>query len=124
MDCQNMRVRVICREAATGGILQNKVFLKTQQYSQKNTFRPATLLKRDPNAGASCEYCENFKNTYFEEHLRTTASVCIVNLPLIFSVLIKTKMSSFSFFFNLHLKRTKCSVYLTNLFFLLTRSSH
>ena len=23
----------------------------------------------------SCEYCEIFKNTYFEEHLRTAASV-------------------------------------------------
>ena len=27
-------------------------------------------------------------------------------------------------FFNLHLRRTKCSVYLTNLLFLLTTSSH
>ena len=27
-------------------------------------------------------------------------------------------------FFNLHLRGMKCSVYLTNLFFLLTRSSH
>ena len=30
------------------------------------------LLKRDSNAGFSCKICENFKNTYFEEHLRTT----------------------------------------------------
>ena len=27
----------------------------------------------------SCEYCENFKNTYFEEHLRTAASECSIS---------------------------------------------
>ena len=27
-----------------------------------------------------CEICEIFKNTYFEEHLRTTASVNITNI--------------------------------------------
>ena len=37
--------------------------------------RPANLLKRDSNTVFSCEYCEIFKNTYFEEHLRTSASV-------------------------------------------------
>ena len=45
--------------------------------------RPATLLKTDSNTGVSSEYCEIFKNTYFEEHLRTPASVmsfCIVLL--------------------------------------------
>ena len=25
----------------------------------------------------SCEYCKFFKNTYFEEHLRTTASLSL-----------------------------------------------
>ena len=33
-----------------------------------------TLLKRDSNTILSCEICEIFKNVYFEEHLRTTAS--------------------------------------------------
>ena len=32
--------------------------------------RPAILLKRDSTQVFSCEYCEIFKNTYFEEHLR------------------------------------------------------
>ena len=36
-------------------------------------FRPA---KRDSNTGLSREYCEVFKNTYFEEHLRAVPSVC------------------------------------------------
>ena len=36
------------------------------------SFRPATLLKRDSTQVFSCEYCEIFKNTYFEEHPRTS----------------------------------------------------
>ena len=30
-------------------------------------FRSATLLKRDSNTDVSCEYCENFKNSFFHE---------------------------------------------------------
>ena len=37
--------------------------------------RPATLLKWTPIQIFSDEYCELFKNTHFEEHLRTAASV-------------------------------------------------
>ena len=36
---------------------------------------PATLLKRDSKQVFSCQYCEIFKKTYFEEHLRTAASI-------------------------------------------------
>ena len=32
-------------------------------------------LCRDPKVGVFCEYCKIFKNTYFEEKLRTFASV-------------------------------------------------
>ena len=39
------------------------------------TFRAATLLKRDSKTGVFLWYCELFMNSYFEEHLRTTASV-------------------------------------------------
>ena len=35
----------------------------------------ATLLNTYSNYVFSCEYGELFKNTYFEEHLRTAASV-------------------------------------------------
>ena len=35
----------------------------------------ATLLKRDSTQLFSCENCEILKNTYFEEYLRTTASI-------------------------------------------------
>ena len=51
-------------EAATGGVLLQKVFLKIWQISQKNTCVGISSYK----------ICEIFKNTYFVEHLRTTAS--------------------------------------------------
>ena len=51
------------REAATGGLLLKSIqacnFIKTRLQTQV----------------FSCEICEIFKNTYFEEHLRTAASV-------------------------------------------------
>ena len=37
-------------------------------------FSLTALLKRDSNTDIFCEICEIFKNTYFEGHLRTTAS--------------------------------------------------
>ena len=36
---------------------------------QASTFRPTTLLKKQTQL-FSCEYCETFKNIYFEEHLK------------------------------------------------------
>ena len=32
------------------------------------------LKKKTPTQVLSCEICEIFKNTFFEEHLQTTAS--------------------------------------------------
>ena len=40
-------------------------------------FRSVTLLKRDSNTGVSCEYCEIFRQTYFEDNLPTAACVVI-----------------------------------------------
>ena len=39
-------------------------------------WRSATLLIRESNKGISCELSENFKNIYFEEHLRKTVPEC------------------------------------------------
>ena len=36
--------------------------------------RPATVLKETPTKVFFCEYCEHFKNTYFQDILETTAS--------------------------------------------------
>ena len=67
-------------EAAVGGGLWKKLFLKLLQYSQENmyvgvpsTSVPATLLKGDSKQVFTCQYCEIFKETYFEEHLRKAA---------------------------------------------------
>ena len=38
-------------------------------------WRSATLLKRHSTHLFSSELCENFKNTYFKEHIRTIASL-------------------------------------------------
>ena len=38
-------------------------------------FKHLRFLKRKSNTGLCREICKMFKNTYFEEHLRTTASV-------------------------------------------------
>ena len=44
------------------------------------TFKPATLLKRDINTVFSCEYYESLKNTYLEEHLWMAASANTLSL--------------------------------------------
>ena len=56
------------------------MFLKISQISRETPVfvllfnKSCCLLERDTNAGVSCEIREIFKSTYFEEHLRTTAS--------------------------------------------------
>ena len=56
--------------------LLNEVYIQKQppeEFCKK--VNSATLLKYTPAQVFSCEIYEIFKNTYFEEHLRTTASV-------------------------------------------------
>ena len=66
-------------------ICKKKVFLKILQTSQENTcvgvffnkvagLQAADFFRKGSNTEVSCEVCETFKNTYFEEHLQTTAS--------------------------------------------------
>ena len=54
------------------------LFLKTLQYSQENfcvgVSSGATLLKKTLTQVFSYEYCEIFKNSYFEDHLLTAAA--------------------------------------------------
>ena len=54
----------------TGKHLCWSLFLITLQ-----AFRLETLLKGTPTQVFSCEYCEIFKNSYFEEHLRMATFV-------------------------------------------------
>ena len=51
--------------AAAGGVLYKEVLVKVLQISQE---------KESPTQVFSCQICEIFKNSNFEEHLGTTAS--------------------------------------------------
>ena len=73
-------------------------------------FRIATLLKSVSNTGASCGICEIFKNIYFEESLRTTASETCSNLAFV-SQFIKKRSHHRSFLVN-------SAKFLINTFFL------
>ena len=44
------------------------------------TFRHVSLLKKG-RLRYRCEYCEIFKNTYLEEHLRTSSEVPFIFIP-------------------------------------------
>ena len=61
-------------EAAFGGVLYKKVFLKIVQNSQENTcVRDSFLMKRLAQVFSS-EFSEIFKNTFFTEHIQATTS--------------------------------------------------
>ena len=78
-------------EAATGDILLKKcVLTKFPKFYRKAPvlesifnrvagLRATTLLKRDSNTSVFLWNLRIFKNTYFEEHLRTTASPDVSN---------------------------------------------
>ena len=73
-------------KAATRTVLYKKVFLEISQNSQENTSARASFLiklqaldlnfikKETLPEVFSCEFCEISKNTFFTEHLWTTAS--------------------------------------------------
>ena len=71
----------IASEAATRGVLKEKVFLENSQNSQESTcarvsFLIKIFIKKETLAQLfSCEFYEIPKNTFFIEHLRATASV-------------------------------------------------
>ena len=53
-----------------------KLFLKISQYWQESPVLESLFnkLKETPTQVVFCEYCEIFKNTYFEDHLQIAAS--------------------------------------------------
>ena len=68
-------------EAATRGVLGKKVFLEISQISQACNFMKKETLEQV----FFCDFCEISKNTFFTEHLWTTASgyrimVTVINL--------------------------------------------
>ena len=62
--------RIHCTEAATRGVLWKKMFLKISQNSTCNFIEKEALAQV-----FSCEFCKISKNTFFTEHLRTTAFI-------------------------------------------------
>ena len=58
-------------EAANGAVLKEVVFLSILQISQENIY---VEVDGSPTQVFSCGICKIFNNTYFEEHLQTTAS--------------------------------------------------
>ena len=69
-------------EAATRVVLYKKLVLKILQYSQENTCVGVLFIKsRFQHKCFSCEYCEMFKGTYFEEQLRMAAYVSHTKVP-------------------------------------------
>ena len=57
-------------------------FHNVSSYGLPKLFRAATLFKRDSNLGSnsnSSEICNNFQNTYLQEHLWTTTFECYYN---------------------------------------------
>ena len=82
-----MPATILTKEAATRGVPQKKMFIKISQSSQENTFvrlsfkkscrcEACNFTKTETLAQVfSCEFYENFKNTVFTEHHRTTVSV-------------------------------------------------
>ena len=78
-------LKAIYLEAATGGILQKKMFLKCWLNSQEKTFNTVSLLiklqlywKRDSRTGVSCWILRIFSEHLFIEHLWTNASVHLI----------------------------------------------
>ena len=87
---------ILYLKAATGGVLEEQMFLEILQYSRENTCgrvyfliklqsSACNFIKKETLAQVfSCEFCEISQNNFFTEHFRTT--VCISNR---FSIVIK-----------------------------------
>ena len=72
------------------------MFLKISQISQENMCWSLFLIKFKKETSTqvfSCEICEIYKNTYFEEHLRTIASDTPLSLKASLKELINAKIN-------------------------------
>ena len=86
------------------------LLLKISQYLQENTcvgvsffkkvtgLRPCNFIKKEtPTRVFSCKICEIFKNTYFEEHLRTAPSESTMKKELSIGILYSYIMVAMKF---------------------------
>ena len=78
------RAKHLVLEGVVEKCLVKKAFLNILQNSQEKTCTgdPCTGLQaKDSDAG---EFFEIFKNTYFAEHLKTAASICLILVLVIY----------------------------------------
>ena len=82
---RSSRPEVFCKK----GVLKDYAKFKGKHLCQSlflNKFaslRPATLLKKETLAQVfSCEFCEISRNTFYTEHLWTTASAYVCTVPI------------------------------------------
>ena len=66
--------KVIFRNFADFSVCRKTPVLQSY-FNKVAGFQPASFLKKTLTQVLSCEICETFKNTYFEEHLQMTASI-------------------------------------------------
>ena len=92
-------------KAATVGALQEKLFFKISRNSQKTHVSESLFLIKLQTLEQvtlahvfSCEFCEIFKNTFFTEHFRTTASEI---------AFFKIKVAEFYYKYGLNIRRFK-----------------
>ena len=82
--CETDGIVIYYTKAATRGILLKKIFLEISQNSQENNcarvsslmkLQACSLIKKETLAQLfSYKFCEISKNTFFTEHIWTTAS--------------------------------------------------
>ena len=91
---ENTSTPLLISEAATGGVLRKKVFLKILQNSQENTCARVSFLiklqanfieKETPAQLFSCEFCEIFKKTFLKNTSERLLLLIDIN-PVLFSL--------------------------------------
>ena len=87
-----------------------KITRHTSELQQEFKFRSATLLKRDSNTGLFLWLLRNFKDTYFEKHLRTAASENLSRAAILTSRRY-FRSSSLSAFYEIGVLKTSVKLY-------------
>ena len=108
--CYIKKAIFVLIEAATEGVLQEKIFLEISQNSQENTCARVSFLIKSQGSACnfikkealgqmfSCKYCEISKFTFLTEHLRASAFVLNVLTKATFSLAISQTASIVNIF--------------------------
>ena len=79
--CQKQPIAVLCKKTVfkNVAIFKGKHLFWSLFLINLQDFRAATLLKKTPAQSFYCDYCEIFKTIYFEDYMRTAASLILQN---------------------------------------------